>query len=320
MKSLESLANEQELDFGDIGDKYPDLRKKEKIAHFARASLLQKELANLETGKALKRLEANAYANEIESLKRQLNIEQERHDSMRSLLNAGHVSRKDYLDAKAALERVSQSIESALGQKEVAELQLEEAGRVIESKLAQEKKLLGEEQTQVLSELAQAREQLNKQQDRTERLSIRSPIDGVVQEVVQKAKGEVIGSGELVARVVPAERQIVAEVRVDPYDIGHIKEGDNAEVNISTFDPSIFGTASGTIAVLSPTTFLTDRGEPYYKAVIDLQENFIGEDQSKRYLHAGMVVDAKIKTGSKSLMRYMLKPVLKSFSSSFSER
>lgn len=320
LKSLEALANEQEPDFGNIAQLYPDLLEKEEIAHSARAALLQKELANLETGKALKRLEANAYETEVKSLQRQLSIEEERHNSMRNLLNAGHVSRKDYLDAKAALERVTQSIDSAIGQQKVAELQLEEAGRIIESKLAQEKKLLGEEQAQTLSQLAQAREQLNKQQDRTDRLFIKSPIDGVVQEVVQKAKGEVIGSGELVARVVPAERQIVAEVRVDPYDIGHIKEGDNAEVNISTFDPSIFGTATGTIAVLSPTTFLTDRGEPYYKAVIDLQENFIGEDQSKRYLHAGMVVDAKIKTGSKSLMRYMLKPVLKSIGSSFSER
>ena len=320
LKSLEALANEQEPDFGNIGQQYPDLYEKEKIAHYTRASLLQKELANLETGKALKRLEAIAYKGEVKSLKRQLTIEQERHDSLQSLLKAGHVSRKEYLDAKASLERISQSIDSAFGHQQVAELQLEEAGRVIESKLAQEKKLLGEEQAQILSELAQAREQLNKQQDRADRLFIKSPIDGIVQEVVQKAKGEVIGSGELIARVVPAERQIVAEVRVDPYDIGHIKEGDNAEINISTFDPSIFGTATGKIAVLSPTTFLTEKGEPYYKAVIDLKDNFIGEDQSKRYLHAGMVVDAKIKTGSKSLMRYMLKPVLKSFSSSFSER
>jgi adhesin transport system membrane fusion protein len=120
--------------------------------------------------------------------------------------------------------------------------------------------------------------------------------------------------------VVPITRQIVAEVRVDPYDIGHIKTGDAAEVNISTFDPSIFGTATGTIAVLSPTTFLTEQGDPYYKAVIDLSDNFVGEDQTKRFLQAGMLVDAKIKTGSKSLMRYMLKPVLKSFGSSFSER
>lgn len=320
LKSLDSLIKNLDLNFGEIGLQYPELREKEEVAHNSRATLTQKELANLETNKALRRLEANSYETEVKSLRRQLTIEQERHDSMRALLTAGHVSRKDYLDAKASLERISQSIDSAIGRQQVAELQLEEAGRTIESKNAQDKKMLGEEQAKVLSELSQAREQLNKQQDRTNRLFVRSPIDGIVQELVQKTSGEVVGTGELIARIVPAERQIVAEVRVDPYDIGHIKEGDNAEVNISTFDPSIFGTATGTIAILSPTTFLTERGDPYYKAVIDLSDNFIGENQTKRYLHAGMIVDAKIKTGSKSLMRYLLKPVLKSFNTSFSER
>lgn len=320
LASLKALIQNRELEFGQIALDYPELRDKEKTSHQARSSFIEKELANLETTQALKRVEINAFKNEISSLDRQLTIEQERHESMRVLLNDGHVSRKDYLDAKAALERVSQSIQSAQSRQEVAELQLQEAGRIIESKNAQDQKLFGEEQAALLSELTQAREVLNKQQDRVDRLFVKSPIDGIVQELAQKAVGKVVRSGELVARVVPIARQIVAEVRVDPYDIGHIKMGDAAEVNISTYDPSIFGTATGTIAVLSPTTFLTDRGDPYYKAVIDLSENFVGENQSKRFLQAGMIVDAKIKTGSKSLMRYMLKPVLKSFGSSFSER
>lgn len=320
LASLKALIQNRELEFGQIALDYPDLRDKEKTSHQARSSFIEKELANLETTQALKRVEINAFKNEISSLDRQLTIEQERHESMRVLLNDGHVSRKDYLDAKAALERVSQSIQSAQSRQEIAELQLQEAGRIIESKNAQDQKLFGEEQAALLSELTQAREVLNKQQDRVDRLFVKSPIDGIVQELAQKAVGKVVRSGELVARVVPIARQIVAEVRVDPYDIGHIKMGDAAEVNISTYDPSIFGTATGTIAVLSPTTFLTDRGDPYYKAVIDLSENFVGENQSKRFLQAGMIVDAKIKTGSKSLMRYMLKPVLKSFGSSFSER
>tara|TARA_R110002126_G_scaffold151287_2_gene298212 strand:+ start:3122 stop:4444 length:1323 start_codon:yes stop_codon:yes gene_type:complete len=320
LASLKALIQNRELEFGQIALDYPDLRDKEKTSHQARSSFIEKELANLETTQALKRVEINAFKNEISSLDRQLTIEQERHESMRVLLNDGHVSRKDYLDAKVALERVSQSIQSAQSRQEVAELQLQEAGRIIESKNAQDQKLFGEEQAALLSELTQAREVLNKQQDRVDRLFVKSPIDGIVQELAQKAVGKVVRSGELVARVVPIARQIVAEVRVDPYDIGHIKMGDAAEVNISTYDPSIFGTATGTIAVLSPTTFLTDRGDPYYKAVIDLSENFVGENQSKRFLQAGMIVDAKIKTRSKSLMRYMLKPVLKSFGSSFSER
>lgn len=320
LRSLIALISDRDLDFGDIGLSYPDIRDKEANAYRARRTFIDSELANLETSMALKRLEADSLNKELQSFERQYVIEKERHDSLKSLLKAGHVSRQEYLDAKSGLEQISQNIQSAQGRKDVAELQLIEAGKIMQSKKAQDQKLFGEEQAAVLSELSQVKEQLNKQRHRADRLLVKSPIDGVVQELAPKAIGEVVGAGELVARIVPIERQIVAEVRVDPYDIGHIKAGDEAEVNISTFDPSIFGTATGKIAVLSPTTFMTEQGEPYYKAVIDLQSNFVGENQSKRYLHAGMIVDAKIKTGSKSLMRYMLKPVLKSFGSSFSER
>ncbi|MEW7006938.1 MULTISPECIES: HlyD family type I secretion periplasmic adaptor subunit [unclassified Lentilitoribacter] len=320
LKSLEALLDRQELDFGKVGDDYPDLVAKERIAHEARATFIEKELASLKTNVALKTLEISSFENDIISLQRQLEIEQERNNSLEELLRAGHISRQEYLDSKSNLERLSQSLDAAKSQRDVATLQSVEAERVMESKIAQDKKLFLEEQTQILSELSQSRSQLTKQVDRNERLIIKSPIDGYVQELAQKTKGEVVSPGELVAKIVPQERKIVAEVKVDPYDIGHIKPGDTAEISISTFDPSIFGIANGQITVLSPSTFVTERGDAYYKAIISLDDNFVGEKQTKRFLHAGMVVDAKIKTGSKSLMRYMLKPVLKSFGASFSER
>lgn len=320
LKSLEALLDREQLDFGKTGIDYPQLVAKERVAHQARATFIEKELASLETNVALKKLEIRSFVHDLESIQRQLNIEFERNNSLEELLRAGHVSRQEYLDSKSNLERLLQNQEASKGQRDVAKLQSVEAQRVMESKIAQDKKLFLEEQTQILSELSQTHSQLTKQTDRSQRLIIRSPIDGVVQELAQKTKGEVVSPGELVAKIVPEARRIVAEVKVDPYDIGHIKPGDTAEISISTFDPSIFGIASGQITVLSPSTFVTERGDAYYKAIISLDDNFVGESQTKRFLQAGMVVDAKIKTGSKSLMRYMLKPVLKSFGTSFSER
>lgn len=320
LKSLEALLNREELDFGQTGTDYLQLVATERVAHQARATFIEKELASLETNLALKKLEITSFEHDIESLNRQLAIEQERNKSLEELLRAGHVSRQEYLDSKSNLERLLQNLEASKGQRDVAILQSVEAGRVMESKIAQDRKLFLEEQTQILSELSQSRARLTKQTDRTQRLIIRSPIDGFVQELAQKTKGEVVSPGELVAKIVPEERRIVAEVKVDPYDIGHIKPGDTVEISISTFDPSIFGIASGKITVLSPSTFVTERGDAYYKAIISLDDNFVGENQTKRFLQAGMVVDAKIKTGSKSLMKYMLKPVLKSFGASFAER
>lgn len=318
--SLDALMNGDEPDYGDVALKHPDLHEKEADSYRARRAFMDSELANLDTSLGLKRLEVDSLGKELSSMQRQLELEKERHDSLKSLYKDGYATRQDYLNAQSSLEQLTQSIQATKGRKGVAELQLIGARKVIDNKIAQYQKQFGEEQTAALSELNQVKEQLGKQRYRAERLLVKSPIHGVIQELAPKAIGEVVGAGELVARIVPVERQIVADVKVDPYDIGHIKAGDQAEINISTFDPSIYGPAMGTIKVLSPTTFTTEKGEPYYKAVIDLENNFIGEDETKRYLHAGMIVDAKIKTGSKSLMRYMLKPVLKTFDTSFSER
>lgn len=320
LKSLEALLDRQLLDFGQTGTNYPQLVAKERVAHEARTTFIEKELASLETNLALKELEVSSFENNVQSLERQLIIEQERSRSLEELFRSGHVSRQEYLDSKSTFERLLQSLESSKGQRDVAVLQSIEAELVMESKIAQDNKLFLEEQTQILSELSQSQAQLTKQADRSQRLTIRSPIDGFVQELAQKTEGEVVSPGELVAKIVPEERRIVAEVKIDPYDIGHIKPGDTAEVNISTFDPSIFGIGSGKITVVSPSTFVNEKGDAFYKAIISLDDNFVGEAQTKRFLHAGMVVDAKIKTGSKSLMRYMLKPVVKSFGTSFAER
>ena len=134
------------------------------------------------------------------------------------------------------------------------------------------------------------------------------------------AIGDMVHSGDVVAEIVPSDSDLVAEVRVSPRDIGHVDVGDEAEIAVTTFDPNIEGTLKGEVSVISASSFRDEYGNYYFKAMIPLKTNTIGHGARAETISPGMVVDAKIVTGSKSVLQYMLKPVTRAIGDPLSER
>lgn len=165
--------------------------------------------------------------------------------------------------------------------------------------------------------------------DRFDRLLVRAPSDGIVQELSPKSIGEVVKAGDPVARIVPTSRELVAEVRIDPKDSGHVHENADAEIRLLTFDSAIFGSVRGKVDFVSATTFNPPPGqggtgqnapEPYYKATIRLLQDHVSSGVNTYPIAPGMVLQAHIQTGSKSIVRYMFKPVFNSLDVAFTER
>jgi HlyD family secretion protein/adhesin transport system membrane fusion protein len=163
-------------------------------------------------------------------------------------------------------------------------------------------------------------ESIRKQADRVDRLVVRSPIRGRVQNLLQRSPGEVVPPGESILRVVPAGGDLVAEVRVKPQDIADVHVGDKADIKVSAFDFTRYGKLKGEVASISPTTFETEDQQLFYKAVIRLDPKRSAAFAPYSRLQPGMTVDADIISGSKSLLRYLLKPVFRGFDGAFSER
>ena len=92
------------------------------------------------------------------------------------------------------------------------------------------------------------------------------------------------------------------------------------QVKVTTDDVARFGAVPGRLQQVSATTFEDDLGEPYYRGIIALDRNHVGATASQNLILPGMVVDADVSTGSKSLLRYLLKPVFRSLDGAFSER
>ena len=138
--------------------------------------------------------------------------------------------------------------------------------------------------------------------------------------MVQRSPGEVVPPGESILRIVPVGDDLVAEVRVKPEDVAEVTLGDQADVKVSAFDYARFGKLKGEVTSISPTTFETDDHQFYYKALIRLDPKRSAAFAPYARLQPGMTVDADIISGSKSLLRYMLKPVFRGIDVAFTER
>ncbi len=170
------------------------------------------------------------------------------------------------------------------------------------------------------SEIKENRTVLERLSKQSERLSLRSPVDGIVKGLEIHTIGGVIGAGQKLMEIVPLDNELVAEVKIKPVDVGHIKVGDSVNVKITSYDSSRYGSIEGTVLGISATTFIESGDTPFYRGRIRLMKNYVGEDRSKNRILPGMIVNADIITGEKSVLSYLLKPIHLSLRSAFAER
>lgn len=176
-----------------------------------------------------------------------------------------------------------------------------------------------EELNDITAQLGETQDTISTALDRVDRLNIISPANGVVKGL-EVTPGSVIDPGGIVCEVVPVDERMIVEARITTEDIGHISVGQPVRVKVSTYNFAVYGAAEGVVQSLSPSTFFDENGLPYYKAKIELSQNYVGSDPDKNLILPGMVVTADIKTGSKSLLVYLLKPIHRALDTSFSER
>jgi membrane fusion protein, adhesin transport system len=132
--------------------------------------------------------------------------------------------------------------------------------------------------------------------------------------------GGVIPPGAIITEIVPLDKELVVEAKIQPRDVGHVRIGQPVTVKVTTYDFSRYGGITGELKDVSASTFLDEQGEPYYKGIVELDRNYVGKDPMHNRVMPGMTVQADIKTGKKTLFSYLLKPVYSSVSTAFRER
>jgi adhesin transport system membrane fusion protein len=316
---LRAFVTGRDADFT-MGEAHPELAADQQAILDMQSKTRASQRKVLESRIEQKQAQAASLIGQRKSLERQVAILEEELAMRDELLKKGLVSRVVYLETERTLNRTRGELASIEGEAAKTLAAIREAQDSLEETDLGLRNDALKEMGEVTSELAQVREQLGKMRDRVARLSIVAPARGIVTGLIAKTVGGVIPPGETVMEIVPFDETLVAEVRISPRDIGHLRVGQKADVKVSTYDVARFGSVEGSLQQISATTFLDEQGDPYYRGVIALASDHVGKNPEANLILPGMVVDAAINTGSKSVMQYLLKPVYRGLDGAFSER
>ena len=172
----------------------------------------------------------------------------------------------------------------------------------------------------VRAEIAELEETLLRLQARVIRLDVRAPISGYVLDMRVKNVGQVVQPGALLMQVVSDSATLDAEVHILPRDIGFVKEGQPVNLRITSYDYSRFGSVKGTLKRVGASSIIGDNKDSYYLGLVGLEHPYVGNVPGRNLLQPGMKVEAEILTGDKTLLTYLIKPLIDVVNMSFHER
>lgn len=174
---------------------------------------------------------------------------------------------------------------------------------------------LAEEYSKALRELASLRQELRLAQDQLNRTIITAPMSGIVNSLAVTTIGGVVRPGEEIFEIIPLGEELFVEARVNPKDIASVEPGQDATIKLSAYDYTIYGALKGTVDFVSADTFEDERNpraEPFYRVTVRVDRSGFTERQQSIEIRPGMRATAELKTGSKTVLNYLLKPLYKS--------
>jgi adhesin transport system membrane fusion protein len=155
--------------------------------------------------------------------------------------------------------------------------------------------------------------------DQVKRTIVRSPINAIVQKLFVHTVGGVVKPGADLVELVPTDKSLLVEVKIKPSDIAFIYVGQKAKVKFSAYSFAIYGALNGEVESISADSFKDEKNITYFKVRIKTDKSYIERNGKKLKIIPGMTVTADIITGKRTILDYILKPILKTKQYSFSE-
>ncbi|WP_084386776.1 HlyD family type I secretion periplasmic adaptor subunit [Castellaniella caeni] len=234
------------------------------------------------------------------------------------LLASGAVSQVDLLRLQRDVAKYCGDQKSAAAQIDKIQASIQEA----EAKLKETEVTF---RNQARTELSDTRAKLSTLlesqvalADRVTSSNIRSPVNDTVKTLTANTIGGVVQPGKDIMEIVPSDDTLLLEVRINPRDIGFLYPGQKAEVKFTAYDFSIYGGLQGHVEEIGADSITDEKGNSYYLVKVRTDSAFVGSDD--RPILPGMMAEVHILTGKRTLMQYLLKPVLRAHSNAFRER
>lgn len=297
--------------------------KLEKSLLVNRYKELKSSVRVLETQLGQKRQELREIKNSIKNLKKSFSLIKEQRVQVQKLARRGVKSKFDLLSIEREYTNVSGDLESALLSVRRSELAISEANNRISEKLNAFRAEASDLLQKTASLINKFEAKLVGDEDRVAKTTIVSPVDGIVKQLNFNTIGGVVQSGMDLVEIVPVSEILLVEAKIDPKDIAFINPSQKAIVKITAYDFSIYGGLDGKIVEISADSIIdkeSKEGKSYYRVIVKTEKNYLERNGNKLPIIPGMVASVDIITGKKTILDFILKPILKVKQNSLHER
>lgn len=271
--------------------------------------LRQRENELIETQAKREQLRKN-----FELINRELNISE-------PLVREGVVSEVNFLQLQRQASTLEGDLEAAvLSIPRLKSVVKESKNKIKDVRLVFKNKAK-EQLNEALAEMARLEKSNLARQDKVQRTLVKSPVDGTINRLLINTVGGVVQPGMDIVEIVPSDDTLLIEAKIRPADIAFLKPDQKVIVKFAAYDFAIYGSLEGTLTHISPDTIIDEVDhQNYYLVHVKTDRNYLGDDPEKLRIIIGMTADIDIITGKKTVLDYILKPILRARQNAISER
>lgn len=315
---LRALATVSSFDPSEeLIEQAPNIVSRERELYQSSLETLDEQKQILQQRLEQRRAELNEAAARRNAASRELNLASQELNMTRPLLSSGAVSEVEVLRLQREVSRASGERNQAAAQVSRLEAAIVEAQGELREVDAKARTEWRQELSATLGELSALNESSEGLQDRVRLSEIRSPVDGVVQRLAINTIGGVAQPGQEVVDIVPTDDALVVEAKIAPQDIAFLRPGLPATIKLTAYDFSIYGGLDAELEHISADTTTDEEGNTYYRVRVRTQDE---EAASEVEVIPGMTAQVDILTGKRTVMQFLLKPVLRAWGNAMGER
>ncbi|WP_435635478.1 HlyD family type I secretion periplasmic adaptor subunit [Pseudomonas solani] len=300
--------------------KAPGQAQSEEALFGSRQQQLHDEVAGLEEQLVQKQQELREFASKQGQYRNSLELLRQEIAISEPLVADGAISKVEVLRLRRA------EVENR-GQLEATNLAIpraESAIKEVEQKIAETRSRF---RSEALTQLNEARTDLSKAEatgkaleDRVNRTLVTSPVRGIVKQLLINTIGGVIQPGSDLVEIVPLDDTLLVEARIRPQDIAFLHPGQKAMVKFTAYDYTIYGGLQAELEQIGADTITDEEGNSFYLIKLRTRKSHLGTDEKPLLIIPGMVASVDIMTGKKSILSYLLKPIIRARAEALRER
>jgi len=176
------------------------------------------------------------------------------------------------------------------------------------------------ELNQVETEIKQLGESLKSIEDRVYRTELRAPVDGIINNIAVQTIGGVIEPAHKLVEIVPVDDELKITAKIRPSDVAFLQPGQEAKVTITAYDPQRYGRLDGRLTRIGANSVTDREGNIFFEIEVRTDKNYLGLAENPLPITPGMVAETQIVTGKRTIMEYLMKPILRARNNALRER